>query len=79
MQLELKHQYIIDDNGKKSAVIIDIRHYSDLMSYIEDLEDAKDLLQAEQEAEGFVTYEEFREKLRKEGRIWTIRLLLKIK
>ncbi len=66
---ELKHQYIIDDNGKKSAIIIDIKDYNDLLSYIEDIEDAKDLLQAEQEVEGFVTYEEFREKLRKEGRI----------
>lgn len=69
MQIDLKHQYIVDENGKKSAIIVDIKNYYDLVSYIEDLEDAKELLQAEQEATGFVTYEEFHKKLKEEGRI----------
>lgn len=64
MKTNLKPKYITDDKGKKTSVVIDIRDYKNLMDYLEDLEDARDLLKAEREATGFVPYEIFRKKLR---------------
>jgi hypothetical protein len=58
----IKPKYLIDDKGRKTAVVINIKEYNNLLEFIEDLEDAKDLLHAEKEATGFTPYEKFRQR-----------------
>jgi PHD/YefM family antitoxin component YafN of YafNO toxin-antitoxin module len=53
-------RYIVDEKGVKTAVVIDFSDYNKMMEFIEDLEDATDLLKAELEAIEFTPYEEFR-------------------
>jgi len=69
MTLKLAPHYLTDEKGKKSAVVINIHDYENLLEYLEDLEDACDLLKAERMAKTFAPYEKFREKLKKERRI----------
>ena len=57
---QVKAKYLIDEKGNKKAVVIDIKEYQNLMEFIEDLEDARDLLKAEKKATGFTPYEKFR-------------------
>ncbi|HUK57451.1 MAG TPA: hypothetical protein VLY20_12430 [Nitrospiria bacterium] len=64
MKTNLKPQFITDEKGRKTSVVIDLRDYKNLMEYLEDLEDANDLLKAEREAAGFIPYERIRKKLR---------------
>ncbi len=59
---DLKPRYIIDENGRKTAVVINVKEYDELINFIEDLEDTRDLLKAELEATEFTPYEEFRKR-----------------
>jgi hypothetical protein len=65
MKTSLKPKFITDEKGKKTSVVIDIRDYNSLLDYIEDLEDAHDLLKAERTGKTFIPYETFRKKLLK--------------
>ncbi len=58
----IKPQYIISKKGRKTAVVIDLKDYENLLEFIEDLEDANDLLNAERRATEFIPYNEFRKK-----------------
>jgi len=58
----LRPRYIIDENGLKTAVVIDFNEYESLLKLVEDLEDASDLLNAELEATNFTPYTEFRKR-----------------
>ena len=58
----IKPNYMIDDKGRKTAVVINLKDYNNLLESIEDLEDANDLLKAEKEATGFTPYEKFRQR-----------------
>jgi hypothetical protein len=60
---DLKAKFITDEKGKKSSVVIDLKDYKNLLDYIEDLEDAYDLLKAEKEAADFIPYDLFRKRL----------------
>ncbi|MFQ5598596.1 MAG: hypothetical protein ACE5GK_11155 [Nitrospiria bacterium] len=62
MKTNLKPKFVTDEKGKKTSVILNIKDYNNLLEYLEDLEDAYDLLKAEHEASGFIPYEAFREK-----------------
>lgn len=55
-----KPKYLIDEKGKKKAVVLDIKEYKSIMELIEDLEDANDLLRAERKATSFIPYDKFR-------------------
>ena len=68
MKANLKPKYITDEKGKKTSVIIDIKDYKNLVAYLEDLQDANDLLKAERQATGFIPYETFRKKFLKNQR-----------
>jgi hypothetical protein len=48
--------------SNKKAVVINIKNDQNLMESIEDLEDARDLMNAEKKATGFTRYEKFRTK-----------------
>ena len=58
----IKPKYITDSKGHKKAVVINVKDYENLLEFIEDLEDANDLLKAEREAKDFIPYDEFRKK-----------------
>ena len=64
-----KVRYIIDDKGKKKAVLMDIKEYQQVMRRLEDLEDALDLDIAVRETPSFKDYQVIREELKKEGRL----------
>lgn len=55
-----KPKYLIDEEGRKSAVVLNIKEYKSIMKLIENLEDANDLLRAEREATSFTPYDKFR-------------------
>ena len=59
---KIKPQYIVDENGQKTALLINLDEYESLIDLVEDLEDARDLLKAELETRDFTPYEEFRKK-----------------
>lgn len=56
----VKPKYLVDEKGHKKAVVLSLKEYETIMELIEDLEDANDLLKAEQEATSFTPYEKFR-------------------
>ncbi|MBI4745322.1 MAG: hypothetical protein HY786_01950 [Deltaproteobacteria bacterium] len=58
----IKPKYLIDEKGRKAAVVISFKDYNNLLESLEDLEDANDLLNAEKEATGFSPYEKFRQR-----------------
>jgi len=64
-----KVRYIIDDKGKKKAVLMDIKEYQQVMRRLEDLEDALDLDIAVRDTRNFKDYQVIREELKKEGRL----------
>jgi hypothetical protein len=55
-----KPEFVTDLQGRKKAVLLDIRAYHKMLATMEDLEDTNDLLKAERKAKGFLPYEEFR-------------------
>ncbi len=58
----IKPKYLIDEKGRKTAVVINLKDYNNLLEFIDDLEDANDLLKAEKTAAGFTPYEKFRQR-----------------
>lgn len=58
----IKPKYLIDEKGHKTAVVINLKDYNNLIEFIEDMEDANDILRAEKKATGFTTYERFRQR-----------------
>lgn len=67
--VQLKEQYVTDCNGRKTAVVLDMRDYKKLMDYMEDLEDAADLVRAEKTAKKFISWKELKGRLKVEGRL----------
>ncbi|MBI5198273.1 MAG: hypothetical protein HZA19_06665 [Nitrospirae bacterium] len=63
MKTNLKPKFITDEKGQRTSVIINLKDYEHLLDYLEDLEDAHDLLKAEREATNFIPYETFRKKI----------------
>ncbi|MDO8689815.1 MAG: hypothetical protein Q7R39_07355 [Dehalococcoidia bacterium] len=62
-------KYLVDERGRKKAVLLDIREYSRLVSRLADLEDTLDLDEAVRAAGSFRDYREVREDLKREGRL----------
>jgi len=58
----IKTKYLVDEKGHKTAVVIRLKDYENLLEFVEDLEDANYLMKAEREAKGFTPYDEFRMK-----------------
>jgi PHD/YefM family antitoxin component YafN of YafNO toxin-antitoxin module len=56
----LKPKYLVNEKGRKKAVVLDVKEYESIMELIDDLEDANDLLKAEREAVSFIPYDKFR-------------------
>ena len=63
MMLNIKPKYVVDEKGRKTAVVLSIKDYRALMQRLEDLEDALDLDRAVEAATGFRAYSEIRSEL----------------
>ncbi len=59
---KFKEQYIIDEKGKKTAAILPIEEYEELLEDLHDL-----AVIAERRDEPMVTFDELKERLRKDG------------
>ena len=46
---KFKQEYVIDKNGRKTKVILDMKYYIHLQKMIEDLQDALDIKKARKE------------------------------
>ena len=61
--LNVKPKYLVNEKGRKTAAVLSMKDYRCLMQRLEDLEDALDLDQAVEAAEGFREYTVIRENL----------------
>jgi PHD/YefM family antitoxin component YafN of YafNO toxin-antitoxin module len=61
--------YIVDETGKKKAVIIDLEEFNNLIDYMEEIEDALDLKRAMEEAGEFAELGEFIGRMKREGKV----------
>ena len=64
-----KAKYLMDENGKKRAVLLDIKEYQQFLRRLEELEDALSLDEAVRTAQSFRDYREIRAELKREGRL----------
>lgn len=63
MMLNIKPKYVVDEKGRKTAIVLSIKDYRVLMQRLQDLEDALDLDRAVESATGFREYSEIRAEL----------------
>ena len=61
--LNVKPKYLVDEQGKRTAVVLSMRNYRKLLQRLEELEDALDLDEAVDAAKGFRDYNEIRAEL----------------
>lgn len=61
--LSVKPKYLVDEQGKRTAVVLSMRDYRKLLQRLEELEDALDLDEAVEAAKGFREYNEIRTEL----------------
>jgi PHD/YefM family antitoxin component YafN of YafNO toxin-antitoxin module len=62
-------RYLVDERGRKRAVLLDMKEYSRLLRRLEELEDTLALDEAVRTASGFRDYRDVRSELRNEGRV----------
>jgi hypothetical protein len=60
--MKLKEKFIVNEQGKKTGVIIDIEKYRELLEDIEDL-----MIIAERKTEPTISIEELKKRLKKNG------------
>jgi len=59
---KFQEQYVVDEKGQKTAVIIPVEEYEELLGDIHDL-----AIIAERRDEPTITFEELKKKLKKDG------------
>ena len=62
-------KYLVDKQGRKKAVLLNITEYSRLLKRVEELEDTLDLDKAKRGSQDFKDYREIREEIVREGRL----------
>jgi len=67
--MNLRMRYLVDREGKKSAVVLSLKEFKKLLKALEDLEDALDLKEAIRTAQGFRNYSDIRKELKDEGKL----------
>ena len=65
----LNPQYLVDDEGQRTSVLLSIKEYEHLMQCLEDLEDILDMDAAVETETDFRNYQDIRADLIKEGRL----------
>lgn len=64
-----KLKYVVDEKGRKKAVLLDIKEYQQFLQRLEQLEDALSLDEAVRTAQSFRDHGEIRAELKREGRL----------
>jgi len=64
-----KAKYIVDEKGRKKAVLLDVKEYERFLQRLEELEDALILDEAIQTTQSLRDYGEIRHELKREGRL----------
>ena len=64
-----KPKYVVDEHGKKTAVVLDVAAYEALLQHLEDLEDALELDEATRSATSFRPYTEVRDELKRSRKL----------
>lgn len=67
--LRPKERYVVDERGRKTAVLIDLAAYRALIEHLENLEDALELDEAIRSAKSFRAYDEIRAELKRADRL----------
>ena len=67
--LTINPQYLVDDNGKKTAALLSIKEYRLLIQRLEDLEDILEMDAAVQTETDFRDYRDVQADLIKEGKL----------
>ena len=65
----LKERYVVDQHGRKTAVVLDLKEYKRLLEWLETLEDTLDLDEAVRQARRFRDYQQIRRELKRAGRL----------
>lgn len=60
-------QFVVDANGNKKAVVIDYAAWEELLTLLEDLEDAEEVRRLREMGEEAIPWEEAKAQLRAEG------------
>lgn len=69
MVIRLKEKYVVDESGKRKAVLLDMDTYRKLLDHLEELEDALDLDEAVRTSDSFRSYDEIRGEMRRAGKL----------
>ena len=64
-----KARYLVDEKGRKKAILLDIKEYRQFLQRLEELEDALSLDEAIRTAQSFRNYDDIRAELKREGRL----------
>ena len=67
--LNINPQYLVDDKGEKTGVLLSIKEYQMLMQRLEDLEDMVEMDIAAQTETDFRDYQDIRDELIKEDKL----------
>ena len=62
-------RYVVDEHGRKTAVVLDVAAYEALLQHLEDLEDALELDEAMRSTTSFRPYREVRDELKRSGKL----------
>ena len=60
-------EYLVDPSGKRKAVVVDYAVWEQVLTLLEDLEDAKEIRRLRQAGEKAIPWEEAKAQLRAEG------------
>ncbi|RKU23059.1 hypothetical protein C6500_02800 [Candidatus Poribacteria bacterium] len=66
--LNINPQYLVDDKGQKTSVLLSIKEYQHLMQCLEDLEDILEMDAAVRTETDFRDYRDVQDDLIKEGK-----------
>ena len=67
--LNIKPKYLVNDKGRKTAVVLSMKEYRLLIEHLEDLEDILEMDTAVKTETESRPYQEIRAELKKEGKL----------
>ena len=67
--LDIKPKYLVNNNGRKTAVVLSMKEYRLLIEHLEDLEDILEMDTAVKTETESRPYQEIRAELKKEGKL----------
>ena len=61
--------YVVDDTGRKKAIIIDLEEFTKLIEYMEDIMESLDLKKAVEQDKEFIELHHFMQQMSREGKL----------